>query len=174
MEVEAVKQWSRYLRQVCRDFLLRTYALALRVPVITARARIHRAYQHYRTRVGYRSRCARYRYLPVFERLAHYLKRAAVKLRELVKKEQPVVREGYLARLRYAAAACKSRGRYRVVRRAERALCDYRSVGVEKPRYRVYLRRFKRLLECEGRQYRRHPLRKHTLAASRCADKQSD
>jgi hypothetical protein len=88
----------------------------------------------------------------VFKRLAHDFEYVARKLRELVEEEKTVVRQGDFSGARNDTATDKAGVGDRVVRRAERALCDETLGGVEDSGDGVNLGSFEGFLEGERRQ----------------------
>src|SRR5437870_10873765 len=75
---------------------------------ISARTGIHCRNQHELRWKSHAARCAGHRDLPVFERLAHYLQRRSLELRQLIEKKHAVVREAYFAGIWKRAAAKKT------------------------------------------------------------------
>src|SRR4051812_157317 len=66
---------------------------------------------------------------PILHRLPHHLERVAAKLRKLVEKQHAVMREAHFTRSRRSSAADETRGRDRVMRRAERAAHEQPASG---------------------------------------------
>ena len=84
---------------------MRAGALVGEVAVIAARAGVHRGHQHEPGRVGERGRGPRDGDPAVLQGLAQDLEDVLSELRQLVEKEDPVVREAHLAGPRDLAAA---------------------------------------------------------------------
>ena len=93
----------------------------------------------------------------VFQRLAQDLQGIALELRKLIQEEDAVMGETDLARAGNGAATDEGGVRERVVRSAEGARCDQRSIGREKAGDPIQLGRFQRFADGHGRQNRRQP-----------------
>ena len=92
-----------------------------RMVVIAARARIHAGYEHERTRISDRILGSRDIDNAVLEWLSQYLENRSLEFRKFITKEDPIVGQTYLARLRVLSASYQSDLRYGVVRTTERA-----------------------------------------------------
>ncbi len=71
-----------------RALVLVADALLLGVPVVPARARIHRRHKHERRRVLCRIFCPTDTNNPVLQRLPHHLQNEAIELRQLIQAEE--------------------------------------------------------------------------------------
>jgi hypothetical protein len=106
----------------------------------------------------------------VLKRLAQNFEHVARKLRQLVQKQQTIVRQRHLARPRNDASANQPGIGDGVVRRAERALRHQAGSRVEHAGYGVNLGGFQRFVEGERRENRRQPLGKHGFSGAGRAD----
>ena len=102
------------------------------------------------------------------ERLAKHFQHAPVPFRQLVEKQDSVVRERYFARPRIAAAADERHGACGVMRRPERSIAP--ALRGEASGERGDRGGLERLVLGERRQERRQALSEHRLARSRRPD----
>src|SRR5687767_4728164 len=119
LDVDAIGQRSRDAAAVARNALGRAAAAPAAIAAVTARTGVHRGDELEARREKGLARGARDRHASGLERLAQRFEHVAVKLRQLVEKEHPVVRERDLARPRQVAATDERGARGAVVRSAE-------------------------------------------------------
>ena len=142
------------------------------MPVISARAGIHRGYEHEVGRIFDRVFRPRYGHASFLHRLAQRFDQRAAELGQLVEKQNSVMREGYLSRLGRASAADQRDARGQVVRGSERALSDQSAACSDASGHRVDFRRLERLVERHRRHDRRQPPGEHRFARARRTDHQ--
>ena len=70
------------------------------LPVMPARTRVHRCYEHKRSRIIYRLFGSCHSDMPILQRLPHHFQHRTFILRELIKKQHPVVGQTYLSGMR--------------------------------------------------------------------------
>jgi hypothetical protein len=137
--------------------------------VITARARVHRGREQELGRHRDRALRAADRDEAVLERLAHGLERIAAELRQLVEEQHAEMRERDFTGPHVGAAAEQTRGRARVVRRAQRSRFGTRQ---REARRGVHLQDREALGRRRRWQDARHPAQQGTLAGAGWADEQ--
>src|SRR5918996_4214738 len=98
---------------------------------VATRAGIHRRDQHELRRKSHASRRARNGHLPVLEWLAHYFQRRSFELRQLIEKEDPVVRDADFAGIGKRTAAKQADVANSVMRIAEGSRRDERLFRVK-------------------------------------------
>ena len=84
LQVDAVQQRPRNLAHVVGALVLVAYAFLLGMPIVTARARIHRRHEHKRRGILRTVFRPRNRYDPVLQRLPHHLQNGAIEFRQLI------------------------------------------------------------------------------------------
>lgn len=147
VQVDPVEHRTRDTVHVLVHGALRADAFPRRVPVISARAGIHRGYEHEVGRIFDRVFRPRYGHASFLHRLAQRFDQRAAELGQLVEKQNSVMREGYLSRLGRASAADQRDARGQVVRGSERALSDQSAACSDASGHRVDFRRLERLVE---------------------------
>ena len=102
---------------------------------------------------------ARHRHLAALQRLAERLQHVAAELRQLVEKQDAMMRHRHLPRPRDAPAAHQRLRRRRMMRRAHRPLVHQRHPVRQQPHRRINPRRLQRFPPRQRRQNPRNPRR---------------
>ena len=97
VQVDAIEQWTGNPLPITLHLHRAATAFAFQVAEVAARAGVHRRHEHELGRKRHRARRARDRDAPILERLAQDFERRAFELRQLIEKEDAVVREAHLA-----------------------------------------------------------------------------
>lgn len=137
-----------------------------------ARTWIHRSHKHELGRERHAARRPRNGDLSVFQRLPHHFERGAFELRQLIEKQNPVVREAHFAGRWNGGAAEQPDIRDGVMWRAKGPGGDERLFAVEHSRDAVDLRALDRLLERHRGHDRGDPFRQHRFAGTGRTDHQ--
>jgi len=111
-----------------------------------ARTRVHRGREHEARGEGEGAFGSRDAHHPLFERLAEALEDIPVEFRQLIKKQDPMMRQGDLAGFWDGPASDQRDGGARVVRGAERAAPEHRA-AVQQPGDAVDGHRLQRFLD---------------------------
>lgn len=141
-----------------------------RIAVIATRTRIHACHKHEATRVGHCVFGPRNGNSPVLQGLPQHFQRVLVELRKLIREQHSVMSERYFARHRSHSATHEGHFGYRMMRAAERSLCDQSRIFLQFSSNGVDLRGLQALVERQRRKNGRQSLRHHTLSASRWAN----
>jgi hypothetical protein len=80
-----------FSKRIAGSHRRRAVALPRGIPEISARARIHRSRQHESRRKCHRNGRPCYRHHPVLQRLPHHFQHVALKFRQLIQKQHPMV-----------------------------------------------------------------------------------
>ena len=166
-EIEPIEESPRELRVVARDSLRRTHAFRTRVAAGAAGTEVHRRNQREPSREHRAAGDPGDADDPILERLTEGLENRAVKLGELVEKQNAAVGEARLAGTR-AGASSDDRGRRRaVVRSTERWVRDERPSRRKQSRHRVDPCHLERLVDRESRKDPGKTAGEHRLACPR-------
>ena len=104
MNIDTIKHRTADLGEITTDLTWRTGAVMRRIPVVTTGARIHRGDEHKGTGIFHRVFRTADSNLAVFQWLAEHFEGTLVELRELIEKEESVMREGHFPRMRLVGA----------------------------------------------------------------------
>ncbi len=88
LQVNAVQQRARNLAHVVGALILVADALLLGMPIVPARARIHRSHEHKRGGVFGAVFRPTDTYYPVLQRLTHHLQHTSIEFRQLIQAEE--------------------------------------------------------------------------------------
>ena len=116
VQVNAVEQGAADFIEVALHHARPTYTLFVGVIIIPTGAGVHAGNEHKIGRKLYRPLRPRNAHHPVFQRLPHHLQSRPFELRQLIEKQNSVVRQRDFARLRKTPSAHQSRIRNSVVR----------------------------------------------------------
>src|SRR5207248_4379158 len=120
VEIDPIEQRAGDPLPITLDLARTTTAFAFQVAEITARTRIHRRHQHELAWESDAASCSRNGDASILQWLAHHLQSRAMKFRELVEKENAIVREADFTGVRNGAAAEQSDIANGMMRRTER------------------------------------------------------
>ncbi len=165
MNVDAIEQRARHAGEIPLHDDRTARARVVRIAEPAARTGIHRRCQHEARWIREAHCGARDRYDAVLHRLAQHLEHVLAELGQLVQKQHAAVREADFARPRIRPAPDQPGVGDRVMRRAERPPRHERLAERQRPRDRMDLGGFERLIQTHLGEGRRQAPGKHRLPA---------
>ena len=166
MQIDAVHERAANLSDVSLNLGRRTRTVSVQAVLHPARTGVHARDKHEPGRIGHRAARPADRYFPFFKRLPQHFEGLPLEFRQLVQKQDPVVRQRNLSRHGVAAAAAEPGVRNGVMRRPKRT-ARYHALLAQQASHRMNLRRFKGFFLAQRRQDGGDSARQHGLAGAR-------
>ena len=172
VQIDAIQQRAGNALAITLHLSWTATAFAFEIAKIAAWARIHRGDQHELRRESDAAGSAGDGDFSVFDWLAHYFQCRSFEFRQLIEKQDAVVREADFARVWKCAAAEQTDIADGVMRRAERPRRDERFFAIEQPGDAVNLGRLDRFLQRHRRDDGGDAFGKHRFAGAGRTDHQ--